>query len=75
MYLDSERVEQDLNAHVDVSVLTPENRVLRHSEDVVLVRAGAAVARNGVVSHEPLVHVYIQGNQYPVLSRFRENAR
>ena len=53
-YLNSERAEQDHNVRVDVFVLTPEDRVLRHSEDMVLVRTRVTVARDGVVSHEPL---------------------
>ncbi len=60
-YLDGERPEGDPNGRVDVLVLAPEDRVLGHREDVVLLPATVAVARDRVVDREPRVHVYIPG--------------
>ena len=58
-YLDRERAEGDTDVGVDVLALAAEDRVLGDGEDVVLVRAAVAVARDRVVDHQPFVNVYI----------------
>ena len=57
-YLDGERAEGNADVSVDVLALASEDRVLGRGEDMVLVPAAVAVARDRVVDHQPLVHVY-----------------
>ena len=58
-YLEAERAEGDADVRADVLVLTPEDRVLGHGEDVVRPPAAVAVRDRGVVHHEPVAHVCI----------------
>ena len=56
-YLEAERAEGDANVGADVLVLTPEDGILGHREDVVRLPAAVAVGDRGVVHHEPVAHV------------------
>ena len=58
-YLDGERAEGNADVSVDVLALASEDRVLGRGEDMVLVPAAVAVARDRVVDHEPFVYVCI----------------
>ena len=55
-------------------VLAPEDRVLGHGEDMVLVLAAVAVIRHGVVDHEPVVYICIVHNQHAFLDGLNANA-
>ena len=58
-YLEAERAEGDRDIGADVLVLTPEDGILGHREDVVRPPPAVAVGDRGVVHHEPVAHVCI----------------
>ena len=73
-YLDGEGAQRDTDVSVDVLPLAPENRVLSHGKDMVLLPTTVAVAGNRMVDHEPVVHIYTPESQRFVPSCHGVNA-